>query len=366
MKRSTVRLILSCSFICLLTASWVVSSHVSSNAAPTAASSPATDGLSGQGKYKFKVLYKSDHLPAEAQAVLTKAHGGFAVDRRDGKGETYFALPGAGIIQISSDMKSTRMLATDSAMKDPNMHNTAIWYDKSGKPFLSFPGARIGKVFTTDLAGKLLHSFGGPDGTEDLGHPNANDYFIGRGNFVPTDLAQLNGLFYIATGYSNLDYVLTAKILSTDPFKTAWYDLAFGGKGDGVGELGTGHGITVPGGTTRIDVADRPNSEIERYTRHGQYISTLPMPLGSYPCDVDYMGKYGLVGALHGPDRSQGAPIYLLENDKLVSTIMCKTDLGLENFQHIHNAVIREVDEKLYIIAQAWNPGDFAILEQVN
>ena len=127
MKRSTVRLILSCSFICLLTASWVVSSHVSSNAAPTAASSPATDGLSGQGKYKFKVLYKSDHLPAEAQAVLTKAHGGFAVDRRDGKGETYFALPGAGIIQISSDMKSTRMLATDSAMKDPNMHNTAIW-----------------------------------------------------------------------------------------------------------------------------------------------------------------------------------------------------------------------------------------------
>ena len=366
MKQPINRLTLSCSFICLLTASWIISSNTSSSAAPTAAPAPSEDSVSGQGKYKFRVLYTSAHLPVEAQAVLTKAHGGFAVDRRKGKGETYFALPGAGIIRISADMKSTRMLTTDPAMKEPNMHNTTIWYDEGGSPFLSFPGAGVAKVFTTDLSGKLVHSFGTPDGTKDLGHPNANNYFIGRGNFVPTDLEQLNGMFYIATGYSNLDYVLTAKILSTDPFKTAWYDLAFGGKGDGVGQLGTGHGITVPDGTNRIDVADRPNSEIERYTRHGQYLSTLPLPLGSFPCDVDYTGKYGLVGSLHGPDRGQGAPIYLLENDKLVSTIMCKTDLGLETFQHIHNAVLREVDSKLYIIAQAWNPGDFAILEQVN
>ncbi len=367
MKRPISRLALSPAFVALLAAGWIVGSDAPSSAAPAAAApAPSMDGVSGQGKYKFRVLYKSDHLPSEAQAVLEKAHGGFAVDHRDGRGETYFALPGAGIIQISADMKSTKMLATDAAMKDPNMHNTTIWYGKDGSPFLSFPGAGIATVFTTDLSGKLVHKFGAPDGTKDLGHPAANDYFIGRGNFVPTDLEQLNGMFYIATGYSNLDYVLTAKILSTNPFKTAWYDLAFGGKGDGVGQLGTGHGITVPPGTTRIDVADRPNSEIERYTRHGQYLSTLPLPLGSFPCDVDYVGKYGLVGALHGPDRKQGAPIYLLEDDKLVSTIMCKTDLGLENFQHIHNSVLREVGGKLYIIAQAWNPGDFAILEQVN
>ena len=52
--------------------------------------------------------------------------------------------------------------------------------------------------------------------------------------------------------------------------------------------------------------------------------------------------------------------------DKLISTIMPKEDLGLKNFQHIHNAVLREYGNKLYVIAQAWNPGDFAILEQVN
>ena len=52
--------------------------------------------------------------------------------------------------------------------------------------------------------------------------------------------------------------------------------------------------------------------------------------------------------------------------DKLISTVMVKEDLGLKNFEHIHNAVLREYGGKLYIIAQAWNPGDFAILEQAN
>ena len=121
----------------------------------------------------------------------------------------------------------------------------------------------------------------------------------------------------------------------------------------------------MPPGTKRLDISDRPNSEIDRFTRYGQYLSTLRMPLGSFPCDIYYLGKYAVVGSLHGPDRSKGAPIYILEDDKLISTVMPKEDLGLKNFQHIHNAVLREYGNKLYIIAQAWNPGDFAILEQV-
>ena len=90
------------------------------------------------------------------------------------------------------------------------------------------------------------------------------------------------------------------------------------------------------------------------------------MPPGSLPCDIDYLDDYAIVGALRGPDTSKGAPIYILENDKLISTIMIKEDLGLEHFTHIHNAVLRKHGGKYYVIAQAWNPGDFAILEQVN
>src|SRR3954454_24284784 len=72
--------------------------------------------VSVQGKMKFKVLYTADHLPPEAQKVLKGAHGGFTVDLSKGKGETYFALKGAGIIQISTDLKSTRMIDTPEEM----------------------------------------------------------------------------------------------------------------------------------------------------------------------------------------------------------------------------------------------------------
>ena len=352
------RTIVTALFVGLLAVGW----NAGFAPAPTEADSHA---LSGQGKYKFKVAYKGDHLPAEAQAVLEKAHGGFAVDRRDGKGEVYFALPGAGIIQVSSDLSKTSMLKTDEAMKPHNMHNSTIWYDADGEAHLSFPGNGNATVFTTDLDGNLEHKLTAPDGTGDLGHPTATQYFYGRGNFVPTDVEKLGSLLYVATGYSSLDYVVTAKIESTSPFKVSWYDLAFGGKGSGPGEFGTGHGITVPMGTQRVDVADRPNAEIDRFTRHGQYIGTLKLPYGSFPCDVDYLDNLGVVGALHGADRPQGAPIYILEDDKLVSTILPKAELGLENFQHVHNAVLHKANGKLYVIAQAWNPGDFAIFEQV-
>ena len=320
---------------------------------------------SGSGKMTFKLLYDSSHLPPEAQKVLTGAHGGFAVDLRPGKGETYFGLKGIGIIQISGDLKKTRLLDTPDEVKNANLHNAAIWTAKDGTRFLSFPSNDANAVFTTTLDGKLVNALRAPEAGIDLGDPIANDYFKGRGNFIPTDVEEQDGMLYMTTGYSQLDFVLTAKILSTNPFKVVWHDLAFGGKGMGVGQFMTGHGITIPPGTTRLDVSDRPNSRIERFTRYGHYLSTLSMPLGSLPCDIYYLGKYAIVGSLDGPDRSKGAPIYILENDQLISTIMPKEDLGLTNFKHVHNAVFREVGGKLYIIAYAWNPGDFAILEQV-
>jgi len=356
MKRFTI----SALFVLLLGVAWIFSDGARS----IAAQSSAVPGVSGQGKMRFRVLYTATHLPPEAQTVLKDAHGGFAVDVRPGKGETYFSLKGAGIIQISSDLKSTRLLDTAADMKDTNLHNTTIWFGPDATPYLSFPGNNAAAVFTTTLDGKLVNTLHTPEAGIDLGDPIANDYFAGRGNFVPTDVEQLDGLLYITTGYSNLDFVLTAR-LSFRPLNAVWHDLAFGGRGTGPGQFGTGHGITVPPGTRRIEVADRPHSEIARFTRYGRYLSSLRMPLGSLPCDIFYLGNYAVVGSLDGPDAGKGAPIYILENDKLISTVMPKEDLGLANFKHIHNAVMRQVGGKYYLIAQAWNPGDFAILEQV-
>jgi hypothetical protein len=326
---------------------------------------PGAKGITGQGALRFRVSLTGAALPEEARKVLTSAHGGFAVDHRSGKGETYFALPGAGILRMSADMKQITLVATPPAMKDTNLHNTKIWYGPDGTGYLNFPANDLGRVFTTSLTGELLHTLMPPTESDDLGLPSARDYFAGGGAFVPTDVEFLEGLFYITTGYSSLDTVLTARVTSYSPLKAAWFDLAFGGRGDGPGQFNTSHSLRVPPGTRRIEVADRANSDIDRFTRHGQYLSTLKMPAGSLPCDIDYLGRLAVVAALDGPDRSKGAPIYLLEDDRLVSTLFPKDDLGLENFKHVHNAVLREVGGRLYVIAQAWNPGDFAILEQV-
>src|SRR5262245_46941197 len=320
--------------------------------------------VSGQGKMKFKVLYKSDHLPPEAQKALKGAHGGFSVDLQKGKGETYFALKGAGIVRISADLKSTRMVDTPEEMRNTNLHNTTIWHAPDGKSHLIFPGNESNKVFMTGLDGKLDTVLATP-GSADLGNTAPNDYFKAKGPFVPTDVEQLDGKLYITTGYSKLDYVLTARILKTNPMELAWANLSFGGKGKGLGQFETSHGITVPPKMKRLDIADRANGEIDRFSPDGKYLSTVNMPRDSFPCDTYYLGKYAVVASLNNPDKTKGAAIYILENDKLVSTILPKEELGLTNFMHIHNAVLRQIGRKYYVIAQAWNPGDFAILEQV-
>ena len=159
--------------------------------------------------------------------------------------------------------------------------------------------------------------------------------------------------------------MLTAKVATTSPLRVGWNKLTFGGRGDGPGQFGTGHGITVPPGKKRLDISDRPHAEIDRFTPSGKYIDTVHTPEGSFPCDIDYEGKYAIIGSLNNPDKTKGAPVYILQNDKVVSTILPKEELGLEKFMHIHNATMRTIDGKIYLIVQAWNPGDFAILEQV-
>lgn len=332
--------------------------------APAVANPQAAPLVSGQGKMRFKVFLTSERMPEEGKKALRGAHGGSAVDHRPGKGETYFFLRGAGILRVNAEMSQITLLPTSDAMKNMNMHNTSIWYGPDGAAYLAFPANDNGKIFTTDLQGNLLNTLEKPAPGQDLGDAKPNDYFAHNGKFAPTGVDYLDGRYYISTGYSDLDYVLTAQI-SFNPLTITWHDLAFGGRGTGPGQLGTGHSLTVPPGIKRVDVADRLNAEIDRYTRYGQYLGTLKLPTGTLACDIDYLGPYAVVPALDGPDRTKGAPIYLLENDQVISTIMPKEELGLTTFQHIHNAVMREIGGKMYILTQSWNPGDFAILEQV-
>ncbi len=323
-------------------------------------------GITGQAPYRFRVKTGAHKIPREAWEDLRKAHGGFAVDHRPGKGEAYFGLPNTGLLRLSADMTTIDILNAAPELRDGGtMHNATIWYADDGEAFLVFPGVDRGAIFTTDLEGKLVNRLPAPTADQMTVEP-VKKWFADGQALVPTDVEYLNGLYWVTTGYSALDYVLTARITSTKPFAAEWNAFAFGGKGDANDQFQTGHGITVYPDRTHLVIADRPKSKLKQFTPEGEFVKEYLVPEGALPCDVDYVGGFTLVPCLNGPDRKMGAPIYLVKDDQIVSTIVCKEDLGLIRFDHIHNAVLREVDGRLYIIAQAWNPGDFVVLEQVD
>src|SRR6266581_6912165 len=145
---------------------------------------PGAKGVSGQGTLRFRVLLTAAQLPEEARKVVVSAHGGCAVDHRPGKEETYFALPGAGILRMSADLKQVVLVPTAPEMKGTNLHNTAIWYGPDGTAYLTFPANDAGRVFTTSLGGELLHTLARPTDSDEFGLPSVHDYFAGGGAFV--------------------------------------------------------------------------------------------------------------------------------------------------------------------------------------
>jgi len=184
--------------------------------APPGTVEAGAKGVTGQGALRFRVLMTGAQLPEAARKVVVSAHGGFAVDRREGKGETYFALPGAGVLRLSADFKQVTEIATAPEMKDTNLHNTAIWYGRDGTPMLSFPANDLGRIFTTALSGELLNTLGAPGADDDLGMPAVRDYFAGGGALVPTDVAYLDGWLRveaaIARGEASIDELRRGRV----------------------------------------------------------------------------------------------------------------------------------------------------------
>jgi len=114
------------------------------------------------------------HLEPKAFELLDLLLG-----RRTKKEETYFALPGAGILRMSADLKQVVLVPTAQEMKGTNLHNTAIWYGPDGTAYLTFPANDAGRVFTTSLGGELLNTLTSPTGDDDLGLPSVRT--ISRG-----------------------------------------------------------------------------------------------------------------------------------------------------------------------------------------
>ncbi|MEO0414362.1 MAG: hypothetical protein AAF226_05365 [Verrucomicrobiota bacterium] len=309
---------------------------------------------SGQGDWVFKFRPDLSKIPADAEPHIRSAHGGFAVDRQ-GAGDVYFHLNGYGIIHLSPDLATVSKIEGDEALTKGNGHNTSLGYNDKKEPYLVIPDNRQGKVFFTDTKGKVLH---------ELGKPDALDWFIGE-RFVPTDTLVVGKQLLVADGYGS-KYIFPAEVFGD------YVKGIYGGKR----VFTTSHGLDFNPVTKQIAIADREASQIRYFDQKGNEIKkdkkavVTKLPAGARPCDVDYMPDgTAIVGCLRGEGNAPGE-VYILDPEgNVLSCVKPKVDLGLSegniNVEHVHNASWTKVGDKVYLLVYAWNPGGFAVLEQV-
>ena len=314
--------------------------------------------LSGQGSWRFKWRPDLSRVPV-SEAVLAKAHGGFAVDRTvpHNQRTTMFGLPGAGQIRISPDLKKMVVVGGDPSMVNDkwNYHN-ATYFHVNEKAFLIWPSNNGGRVWITSGEGKLLRTFVKPPQVE--------------GGFAPTDGEFVDGKLLVPSGYAD------RFIYSADPFsgtaQGVWDEHRWGGRGpkEKHGAFSTSHGITRVPHTNIVTVSDREHERLQTFNKLGHYIGGIDLEKGTMPCDVDFddTGRFAVVGCLKGPGRSTPAPFYILENGNVLSKVT-PGELGVPNATHIHNASFRVLEKangekQWFVLVLFWNPGGYAVLER--
>jgi hypothetical protein len=313
---------------------------------------------SGQGEFVFERCDDLSALPEMAREHEVKLHGGFAVDRQGGG--VYYGMPGCGLMKVSADLARQEVIELPPDLKPVNFHSTKI-VEFDGKRRIVLPANEDAKVVVLGLDGSLEHV---------LPRPEFEEYRDESKPFAPTDTAFLDGSLYVADGYGS-NYISTADL------RAGKWQGAFAGKASDQREeglFGTAHGLNpTPAGDYcgHLAIADRPHSRFQIFTAQGQFRKAYGLPSGSRPCGIDFHEVGGhvfaLVGSLDDPNPERPAPVYILDavTYEVVSTIRPKEDLGIELADHIHNAVWYESGGRLFLVCQAWNPGHYFVLAQV-
>lgn len=337
------------------------SHEATSQGASAVAESPAAGESSeppvtGTGDLRFRYNAELSELPAEIAERIEPAHGGFA---KAPAGEIYFGLDGTGIIRISADLRTKSLLPPTEAIATGSLHNTTFVERDGG--LLVLPDAYEGQVHVVTLEGEEVKTLGRPPA-------DLHDYYAEPKNvYMPTDTEVApNGLLYINDGYSWSKFVLTADLDSGQYHERAFGEHV-GDAGQTPGKFSTNHGITLDPSDDTLAVADRERQWVQKFTPEGEFVGSIDTA-GGNPCDIDFLDWQGsqlaVVGCLRGPDDTSGV-VQLVRDGAVVSTIRPKVDLGLEAFEHIHNAVGVVREGKLYLLCYGWNPGCFAVLEHV-
>lgn len=243
---------------------------------------------------------------SRAQAPKIIGHGDFKYKVVEGWGNLDPAqTPVANCHEMAGDSKGRLILF------QTNVKNNVIIYDKSGKLVDSwgttFPGAhgldlvnengtdflflsdtKLGKVFKTDMKGKVIMELGRPDLPQYRGK-NA------KSKWAPTNIMPApDGTFYVGDGYGSswvMHHAADGEILNI-----------FGGKGGSPESLNTPHGGIVdtrdPENHTLM-ICSRSDSALKRFTLSGIHLQTIPVP-GMKVCQVANHGDYMIAPHLDG------------------------------------------------------------------
>ncbi len=311
---------------------------------------------SGQRPFRFEHCEDLHLLPPRALALERGLHGGFAVDRPPGSGHLYYGLPGCGLLRVRPDLTGQEIIELPPELRDANFHSTRIGrFD--GRTRLFLPANNDAMVAVLSLEGEVDFI---------LPKPELAEYRSQAAAFQPTDTALQGNRLFVADGYG-ANYI-------------SWADLAtrrwcgiFGGKtddGEEHGKFGTAHGITRTPGRPHLAIADRPHSRLEISTFEGEVFETHPLPPGSRPCGIDYLERgdewVAVIASLDDPEQGRPAPLYVVDAAyRVISTIRPKEELGIEEAEHIHNAVWHEHQGRLFLVCQSWNPGRYFVLALV-
>ncbi len=302
---------------------------------------------------------------SRAQAPQIIGHGKFRYEVVKGWGQLDpEKVPVANCHEMSEDSKGRLVLF------QTNAKNNVIIYDKSGKlieawgtqypgahgldvvnengeDFLFLTDSRQGKVFKTDMKGKVVM---------ELGRPDLPQYKDKKAKYAPTNVMPApDGSFYVGDGYGSswiMHYDQKGNLLS-----------AFGGKGSNPENLNTPHGGIVdtrdPKNHTLM-ICSRSDNALKRFTMSGVYLQTIPIP-GMRVCQLANRGNYMVAPHLEGlisvidennevvSNPGGSAPVH---NDKLELGKIAKAENS--PFTHPHGIWVDE-EESIYV--PQWNSG---------
>ncbi len=308
----------------------------------------STEGeILGHGNFKYRLRLEWGKLDA-AQFPIKNCHEMV----QDSKGR---------LIMLGDEVKNNVLIYDRSGKlldswghEYPGGHGLSLW-NANGEEFLFITDATQGKVFKTDLKGKVLMT---------LEHPSNVGAYEKEWAFRPTETAIApDGTIYVADGYGS-NYVLRYT-------RKGEYIGKFGGSGDGDHQFSTAHGVAYDArdkSNPTILVTSRAHNSFKRFTLEGKYISTIFLP-GAFVCRPVIKGDHLFAGVCWSRLRylnqtpDSGFVTILDKNDRVVSNPGGtapeyrdgKLQLMLQEkpyFHHCHDVCI-DNDENIYVCQ--WN-----------